>query len=139
MKIWFGYGSEHSFNLVMIGHFADAMKARATADAIERLRRLAHEKFDAGELDLGDGPPRFPEELLAVLRELKIYSFAYSDPPQLLLDCDISVRDSDVVLKSDDIDVAPFLKVMLQNGAKVELYSAHDFSEEEKSPGARPA
>src|SRR5687767_3203030 len=113
MKIWFGYGSEHSFNLVMIGHFADAMKARATADAIERLQRLAREKFDAGELDLGDGPPRFPDGMLALLRELEIYSFAYSDPSQLLLDCDISVRDSDVVLKSDDIDVAPFLKVML--------------------------
>ena len=34
MKVWHGYGTEHSMNLKLIGHFADAREANAAVEAI---------------------------------------------------------------------------------------------------------
>jgi hypothetical protein len=44
MKIWKGYGSEHSMNLVMIGHFKEACDAREAKRLIDQLiERVARE------------------------------------------------------------------------------------------------
>src|SRR6266481_7179904 len=37
MKIWYGYGSEHSMRLVMIGHFREVTDAERAKEAIDRL------------------------------------------------------------------------------------------------------
>ena len=37
MKIWQGYGSDHSMNLVMIGHFKNPKDAEETQKLIEQL------------------------------------------------------------------------------------------------------
>jgi uncharacterized protein DUF6375 len=41
MKVWSGYGSEHSMNLVMIGSFKQASDAEDVKDLIAQLSTLA--------------------------------------------------------------------------------------------------
>jgi len=64
VKVWMGYGSEHSANLVMIGHFADAATAKAVAATIERIERYVRDEINAGRMELGrEGGYRFTDQL----------------------------------------------------------------------------
>ena len=40
MKIWKGFGSEHSANMVLIGHFKDVQSATETKNWIEEFQEL---------------------------------------------------------------------------------------------------
>lgn len=48
MKIWHGYGSEHSMNLVMIGHFKSTEDSKKTYRLIEQLTEGLSDKIDVG-------------------------------------------------------------------------------------------
>ena len=63
MKIWHGYGSEHSMNLVMIGHFKNPDDAEKTQKLIEQLSKGLE-----GKIDVGTSSNRFGEVVLALLR-----------------------------------------------------------------------
>lgn len=126
MKLWHGYGTEHSMNLKMIGHFADAAEARAAVDAIKILSAAAEVERGAGRLEYGDPPRLFSDELLTALSQVSIHSFGYSDVEQFLYDADIQVEGSDVVVETDEIDVIAYIKVLIAKGAKIEMYSRHD-------------
>ena len=43
MKVWIGYGSEHSANLVIIGKFASGKKANAALALLNEATRIARE------------------------------------------------------------------------------------------------
>ena len=49
MKLWAGFGSEHSMNLVMIGRFVDASDAAAAKRLIDDLIALVMEEQEAGQ------------------------------------------------------------------------------------------
>lgn len=53
MKIWQGFGSEHSMNLVMIGHFEDARSARGAKEAIDLFTQAMEAEQAAGRLTFG--------------------------------------------------------------------------------------
>lgn len=128
MKIWPGYGTEHSMNLKLIGHFARADDANAAVETIELLTAAAEAEREAGRLEYGEPPRMFSDALLAVLSEVRIHSFAYADVEQFLYDTDVKAVGLDVVLQTDEIDVIAFVKVLLARGAKVEMYSMHEHS-----------
>lgn len=128
MRVWHGYGTEHSMNLKLIGHFVDAEGANAAVEAIKVLTAAAEAELAAGRLEYGEPPRMFSEELLAVLSEVKIHSFTYADVEQFLYETDVKAEGSDVVVETDEIDVIAFVKVLLARGAKVEMYSMHDHS-----------
>jgi hypothetical protein len=135
VKVWFGYGSEHSANLVMIGHFADATQAKAVAATIERIEHYVRDELNAGRMELGrEGGYRFTDQLLALLEEIKLYSIGPVDIENFAYEYSITVKGSDVILKTDEVDVSGFLKVMIDGGAKVEVYSAHNYPDEEVRP-----
>jgi fructosamine-3-kinase len=54
MKIWYHHGSEHSANLVMIGHFEDATEAEKAKEIIDALTKQVAEDQNNGTLVLGD-------------------------------------------------------------------------------------
>lgn len=126
MKVWHGFGTEHSMNLKMIGHFADVLEAREAAGAIGALTAAAEAEQQAGRLAPGEPFRLFSEELLAAMSEVQIYSLGHADVEQLLYDVDVSVEGSDVVVQTDEIDVIAYIKVLIAKGAKVEMYSRHD-------------
>ena len=49
MKIWHGYGSEHSMNLVMIGHFKSSEDAEKTQKLIDQLSEGLRDKIEIGK------------------------------------------------------------------------------------------
>ncbi|WP_135557752.1 DUF6375 family protein [Paenibacillus cymbidii] len=126
MKIWNGYGSEHSMNLVMIGQFkeaADAEEATKLIDQIIQQMRIDEEK----KRDHETSQDRFSDGMLELLGTSKMYSLNPSDLEQFLYDVRVDIKNNKISITTDEIDVMAFLKVLLDKGARVEVYSAHDY------------
>jgi hypothetical protein len=131
VKIWYGHGSEHSMNLVMIGHFKDAGTAAAAKEAIDQLTEFVMAESQAGEIEIGGHTDRFPKKLQDLLYELKIYDVAPVELEQFGYEFGVKIDEDKVVLTTDESDVSAFLKVLVDRGARVEVYSAHHYPDTE--------
>jgi hypothetical protein len=127
VKIWNGYGSEHSMNLVMIGHFRDATAAETALDTIKAATAAVQEELDAGRLVIGEPRDRFTDEMLKIVGALRMHSIGARELEQLLYDVRVERRGDQVVLKTDEVEVQTFVKLLLSQGARIEMYSAHDY------------
>ncbi len=126
MKIWKGYGSEHSMNLVMIGHFKEARDAEEVKQLLNQL--AGQVKDDADKSQSNTAPQdRFTDRMLELLRAANLHILGPGELEQLLYDVQVDVDGNKVVITTDEVDVSAFLKVLLDNGARVEVYSAHDY------------
>lgn len=126
MKIWFQYGSEHSANLVMIGHFVDAVEATKAKEVIDAISKQVAEDQNRGNLVVGNRSDRYGKDMIDLLSRLNIMSIGPQELEQFAYEVSVKVEGSDVVLTTEEIDVSAFLKVMFHHGARIELYSAHD-------------
>lgn len=127
MKIWYQHGSEHSANLVMIGHFenvADAMKAKEIIDA---LTNQVREEESSGTRPIGHPSERYGDAMLDLLGKLNIGSIGPSELEQFAYEVNIKAQGNDLVLTTEELDISAYLKVMFLKGARVEVYSAHDY------------
>lgn len=126
MKIWKGYGSEHSMNLVMIGHFKEVSDAKKIKDLLNQL--AGQVKDDADKNQSNTVPQdRFTDGMLELLRAANLYILGPAELEQLLYDVQVDVDGNKVVITTEEADVSAFLKVLLDKGAKVEVYSAHNY------------
>jgi len=132
MKIWKGYGSEHSMNLVMIGHFKEVRDAE---EVEELFRQLVNQASDDAEKQGTVPEDRFTDRTLELLKETNLYTLRPNELEQLLFDVRIDVDGNKVVITTDEIDISAFLKVLLDKGARVEVYSAHDYPDTEYGRG----
>ena len=126
MKIWKGYGSEHSANLVMIGDFKEARDAEEAQKLLEHLvNQITQDTNEAGD----DWPPRdrFTDTMLEFLMKTNLLSLRPEEIEQFLYDIQVKVDGNKIVITTDEIDVSAFLKVLIEKGARVEVYSAHDY------------
>ncbi|MBU0508292.1 hypothetical protein KKH27_05600 [bacterium] len=130
MKMWHGYGSEHSMNLVMIGHFKSAEDAEKTQKLIKQLSEGLRDK-----IDIGTSRDRFGNDVLELLREINCYNLSPSELEHFLYDISTKVEGDKIILTTDESEVSAFFKLMLEKGAKVEIYSAHDYPEAEYGRG----
>jgi uncharacterized protein DUF6375 len=124
MKIWRSYGSEHSMNLVMIGRFKDAADAAQAKDLIDQ---LTSHVLDDDQTDRD--AERFSDSMLDLLMKLKVHSVGPAELDQFRSDVSVTLKDNQVELRTDEVDVSAFLKVLLDNGARVEVFSAHNHPE----------
>jgi hypothetical protein len=130
MKIWYGHGSEHSANLVMIGHFKDVTTATKAKEVIDRLTEQVQIDCDAGKMDVGSGSTnRYTDAMTNLLNKLKVYDVGPPELEQFAYDVNVDTKGNQVVIRTDESDIAAFLKVLLDRGARVEVYSAHDYPE----------
>ncbi len=127
MKFWYGHGSEHSMNLVMIGQFKDAADAAKANQVIEWLTEEVNADIEAGVVKVGEGTARFSERMLEILRKVNIYTLGSVELEQFAYDVRVELKGDQIVMTTDEVDVSAFLKVMLDKGARVEVYSAHDY------------
>lgn len=137
MKIWYQHGSEHSANLVMIGHFADATEATKAKEIIDELTKQVSADQDKGAIVLGSPSERYSKELLDLLSRLNIHSIGPQELEQFLYEFSVKVEDSKVILTTEEIDISAFLKVLFDQGARIEVYSAHDHPDSEYGRGRR--
>lgn len=135
MKLWFGYSSEHSSNLVMIGRFKTVSDATKVKEIIEQLTEQVRADEQAGLLKIGELTDRYTVDMLNLLQKVKVHSIGPAELEQFAYDVRVKVENNEVVLTTDEIDVSAFLKVLLDNGARVEVYSAHDYPNTEHGRG----
>jgi len=135
MKVWTGYGSEHSRNLVMIGHFREARDAEKAKELIDRLTEQVLAEPDVYRSDASLEEHRFSEAVLELLRASNLYSLGPAELEQFSYDASARVEGSDVVVTTDEVEVSAFLKLLLDKGARVEVYSAHDYPDTEYGRG----
>ncbi len=126
MKIWYQHGSEHSANLVMIGHFEDATEAAKAKEIIDALTTQVAKDQESGALVLGSPSDRYSNTMLDLLGRLNVASIAPGELEQFAYEVNVKVEGQSVVVTTDELDIAAFLKVLVLRGARVEVYSAHD-------------
>jgi hypothetical protein len=127
MKIWYQYGSEHSANLVMIGHFESVANAMRAKEIIDALTKQVREEESSGSMTIGHPSERYSDTMLDLLGKLNINTIGSSELEQFVYDVRIEAQGNNLILTTDEVDVSAFLKVMFDKGARVEVYSAHDY------------
>lgn len=65
--------------------------------------------------------------MLSLLRSLKLYNLAPFELGQLVSDHHISRENDQITVTTDEADVSAFVKLFIEAGAKVEVFSAHDY------------
>lgn len=127
MKVWSGYGTEHSMNLVMIGRFKDATTAERTHALIKELTTALQAEREAGRLTVGEPNDRYSDEILKLLGDLNIHSVGPRELEQFLYDLTMRRNDDSIVVTTDETDVQALVKILIDKGARIEMYSAHDY------------
>ena len=123
MKIWFNYGSEHSLNIALIGHFKKAVDAKAFEQDLENLKKFLQEnsnyKFNILSFD-----PSIKEYLAKE-------QIAFLSPEQLdqILSYEVLKRDGAKIEVTSDELLDGLVSWMIMKGAKVEIFSLHDYPE----------
>jgi hypothetical protein len=129
VKIWTGYGSEHSSNLKMIGHFRDEEAAKAAELLFERLRDRVYQDMRDETYDPGEDLPDLSDEMGQVLRELNLYSVGPADIENFAYDHSVSRQGLDLVLTTDEDNVGGFVKLLVDADARIEIFSLHTHDE----------
>ncbi|HEV8003884.1 MAG TPA: DUF6375 family protein [Planctomycetaceae bacterium] len=134
MKIWRGYGSDHSSNLVMIGEFKTEEDAQRVHELIKVLSENASADLSNGIFGAWSRNEQLSEETEKRLRDLQLYNLSPSDVSDFAL-WNPSIEKSGKTLRfrSDDVEIGGFVKLMVTEGAKVQVYSAHDYPEDDEN------
>lgn len=127
MKIWNSYGSEHSMNLVLIGHFKEIRDAQEVEKLFTEVAEQVRAEDADSTTDITDGRQRFSDAMLALLEKHKIYSLAPTELEQFIYDTKLTREDKTITINTEEADVSAFIKLFIDNSAKVEVYSAHDY------------
>jgi hypothetical protein len=125
MKLWLGYGSEHSMNLVLIGHFIEAKDASEAMAFIDKITRQVNKDIDEGFVRFGGRNDRYSEGMLDLLSTSHVHSIGPHELEQFAMDIQSKAQGSDIVVTTDESDVSAFLKLLVDLGARVEVFSAH--------------
>lgn len=124
MKIWIGYGSEHSANLVIIGKFESDNDAEAALNLLNEATAIARADEAGGVLSPGEVTKTFSPAIMDLYQCTEL-SLNYGDPEELLYDYQAKRESNKVVITTDETDINAFIKVLLHHAAKIEIYSAH--------------
>ena len=135
MKLWYGYGSEHSANLVMVGQFVNASDAEQAKAIIEQLTEKVMAEIDAKLMDVGNPPTRYTDRILEFLRSVNEFHVNLEELEQFAYDVKVQLDGDKIVVTTDEHDLSAFMKVLLDNGARIEVYSAHNYPDTEYGRG----
>lgn len=135
MKIWYGYGSEHSMNLVMIGVFKEESDAGKAKQIIDWLTEQVNTDVHDGLMEVGNPPRRFTPRILELLGKVDLFIIGPTELEQFSYDVSVKVEGNKIILTTDESDVSAFFKVLLDQGARVEMYSAHHYGDTEYGRG----
>lgn len=138
MKVWYGYGSEHSMRLVMIGHFKEVKDAEAAKEAIDRLIAQVSADVDSGAMVIGSLMDRYSEGMTELLMKDQTYNIAPAELEQFGYDIGVELKRDKVIVTTDESDISAFLKVLINHEARVEVYSHHHYPPAKKDQGQAP-
>jgi len=120
MKTWNTYGSEHSASLVMIGRFKDEASAEKAKEVIDEiitfLTQVGDDHLDAD---------RYSESARQILDKVGWHNVAPYELNQFFSDIYPKLNHNFIEISTDEPDISAFLKLMIDYGARVEVYSTH--------------
>jgi hypothetical protein len=125
MKIWNGYGSEHSANLVIIGKFATASAAGENLALLNDAIAVAQSDYDSGQFESATRKNELSEGMMDLFRRTQL-ALGYADPEQFLYDFNATLEGDKVVITTNELEINALIKVLLHGSAKIEVYSAHE-------------
>jgi hypothetical protein len=128
MKVWNSYGSEHSADLVMIGRFKDEGSAEKAMEAIDKITDL----MTTADSD-HTRAERFSEEALRLLQEWKVYDLAPYELEQFIYGVHPSLKGDRIEIRTNEPDLSAFMKLMVDHGARVEIWCSRDYPESAES------
>ncbi|MEV6761332.1 MULTISPECIES: DUF6375 family protein [Streptomyces] len=128
MRIWHSYGSEHSMDLVLIGTFETVSGAEAAMERMEALKTLAEAEWSDDDWLRAD--ERMPRALADELGKLRLYDMGRSDVDIYALDHSVQRTGSTVRVWTEESEVQGFVKVLVNLGARVEVFSRHHWNED---------
>lgn len=135
MKIWYGYGSEHSMNLVMIGHFKDVGDAGKAKRLIEQIAKQVSSDMDKRLMDMGGRTDRYTDDMLKLLSAANFVSVGPMELEQFAYDFHVKDEGEKLIVTTEEADVSAIIKLFVQHGARVEVFSAHDYPESKYGRG----
>ncbi|MEU5344468.1 DUF6375 family protein [Streptomyces sp. NPDC020766] len=128
MRIWHSYGSEHSMDLVLVGTFETVSGAEAAMERMEALKTLAEAEWSDDDWLRAD--ERMPRALADELGKLRLYDMGRSDVDIYALDHSVRRTGSSVRVWTEESEVQGFVKVLVNLGARVEVFSRHHWNED---------
>ena len=66
---------------------------------------------------------------MALLSKVNVNNIGPTELEQFTYDVSIETESNKIVLKTDEIEISAFMKVLFDFGAHIEIYSAHDYPE----------
>ena len=126
MKIWTDHGSEHSANLVMIGKFKSVESAEKAKAIIDELSEYV------AKHDEERGANRYSEGIMEILTRSSFMTIGPSELEQFVYDIQTELKGDQVIVSTDEVEISAFLKLLIEKGARVEVYSAHDYPDARK-------
>ena len=123
MKLWFSYGSEHSMNIVLIGHFKNAVDAKTFEQDVENLKLFLQEnsRYQSNSLSFDSATKEY------LLRE----QISFLSPEQLdqIVSYEVLKRDGNKIEITSDEFLDGLINWMIIKEAKIEIFSLHDYPE----------
>lgn len=126
MKIWNGYGSEHSLNLVLIGRFKEVAAAKEFEGLVNEVVG-----FLSNNPEFSVGSTEYDSETLSFLGSKNLFCLSPEQLGHLLYDYSLESEGTEIKVTSDD-DLNAFVSLLIHKGAKVEVFSAHDYPDTNK-------
>lgn len=121
MKVWYGYGSEHSANLVIIGSFESDSDASAVENLLQEWTVMVEDEPRTENLK------DYSNKMLAFISKHNIGFIGPSDSEELRYEYGIKREKSQIIIKTEEMGISAFIKAIIWKGGKVEVYSAHDY------------
>lgn len=132
MRVWHSYGSEHSMDLVLIGKFETIGDAKTATDRMASLQSLAEAGWN--EEDWRSQTERMPDAIIDELIKLELFEIRRIDLDHFVFEHSVEREGSTVRIETEESEVQGFLKVLLHFGARVEVFSRHNWSEDDARP-----
>jgi hypothetical protein len=114
-------------NLVLIGRFKRVQDAEKVEKDIDSLSAQAS-KDDSHSITFGEPEDqRFSDDMLSLLRSLNLNTLGPTDLGQLASEHYLRREGDRITVTTDEAEVSAFVKIFIEGGAKVEVFSAHDY------------
>jgi hypothetical protein len=117
-------------NLVLIGKFKQARDAENIESLLGKLSDQAVEDEVYSISRSSPEHQRFSEKMLSLLRAHELHILSPADLEQFASEYNLDRKGEHITIRTDEADVSAFIKIFVDAGARVEVYSAHFHPEE---------
>ena len=114
----------------MIGRFATPEDASVAERELQELSDFIVSAFDYEEFDENPMSVLLDGAIRKYLERLRLHIFSAEDIETLGREHHLTRRGQEIEIRTDEWDVGGFLKFMIHKRARIQMYSAHDHTDE---------